>query len=581
MEKQFTKPIINTHTHIFTSDDVPKYLAKKIVIWPFYYLIHTHIAVSLSKWYRKLKKRQYSFTHKNKIWQKYLSNKSPIKRFLNRTFLLGINAIFFFYLIYIFQNQLALGPLKEPIDSFYAHEQVQKFLFLTKRFNYLGIVLLLFIFFKNIRNRCLKFIWRRIEKSLGKEWVALKLRYINLLRYARYARMSGIFHRMKDQYPRGSKFIVLPMDMEYMGAGKVKRSYPDQMSRLLRIKKTNKDIIFPFVFAHPKRMDQSVDVEINKTKVNVPYFSGHLDEEGIYQLNECAVKLYLENGCSGIKIYPATGYYVFDKKLLPLWLYCAQNNIPITTHCSVGPIFYRGDLSKLDSKMDEHPIFKENIGKASSGDPKIVKLRLPLQKNSVFQKNFTHPLNYCCLLEEELLKEVLDYHNNEELNKLFGYTAKNQPLARNLSQLKINLAHYGGSENWDQFLEQDRFTYASWPIKKPNSILNLRQQLFNINVIYKYWHYVDWFTIISSMMVNYDNIYTDVSYTSHDLKYLNLLSSILDNPKIAERVLFGTDFYVVSNHKSEKQYWIDMSNLLETAKWNKIAMENPEEFLNM
>ncbi|WP_242206631.1 amidohydrolase family protein [Aestuariivivens insulae] len=578
MEKHFTKPIVNSHTHIFISDDVPRYLAKKILVWPFYYLIHTHIAVSISRWYRERKKKHFTFTHKNKTWQKYLSNKSPIKRFFNRVFLLVINVIFFFYVIYIFQNQLAFGPLKEPIKRFYDHDRVQQFLFLPERFHYLGIVLVLFVCFKNIRNKCLKFIWGQIEKRFGKEWLALKLRYLNLLRYARYTRMSGIFHRMKDQYPRGSKFVVLPMDMEYMGAGQVKRSYPYQMSRLLKIKKSNEDTIFPFVFAHPKRMDQKVTVEVDGTSIAVPYFSGYLDEEGYYQLNECAIKLYLENGCAGIKIYPATGYYVFDEKLLPLWLYCAQKNIPITTHCSVGPIFYRGNLSKLDGKIDEHPIFKQNTGQLVNGQ--YPQLRLPLHKNSIFQKNFTHPLNYCCLLEDKLLKEVLDYHNNSKLNTLFGYTDKKKPLKRNLSNLKINLAHYGGSENWDQFLEQDRFVYANWVVKKPNSILNLRQQIFNVDVFYKYWHYVDWFTIISSMMVNYDNVYTDVSYTTHDLKHLNLLSEILDHSKIRKRVMFGTDFYVVSNHKSEKHYWMDMESNLSARKWNLLSDGNPKEFLN-
>ena len=81
------------------------------------------------------------------------------------------------------------------------------------------------------------------------------------------------------------------------------------------------------------------------------------------------------------------------------------------------------------------------------------------------------------------------------------------------------------------------------------------------------------------MMIEFENLYTDVSYTSHDLKYLNLLSEILDNPNIANRVLYGTDFYVVSNHKTEKQYWIDMQNMLGANKWRQIAKLNPTTFL--
>ncbi len=32
------QPIINCHTHIFTGDHVPPWLAKTFLIWPLYYL---------------------------------------------------------------------------------------------------------------------------------------------------------------------------------------------------------------------------------------------------------------------------------------------------------------------------------------------------------------------------------------------------------------------------------------------------------------------------------------------------------------------------------------------------------------
>ena len=577
-----TDPIFNAHTHVFKSEDTPSYLAKKFIVWPFYYLINTHVVIRISKWIRRQQQRQYTFAHKNKVWQKYMSSKSPINRFLRRLILLMANIVFFFYIIYIFQPLLSFWPVEKPLERFYDNETVKQFLIFPKRFHYLSIILVLFILFKNIRNTTLKFIWGQLEKRLGKEWLALKLRYINLLRYARYATMSSIFSKLRAQYPKGSKFVVLPMDMEFMKAGKVKRSYRAQMDALLQIKHNNKDAIYPFLFAHPKRMKQVIKVNENGVDKDLPHFDGSLNRKtGKYTLNDCEIKRYFDKGCAGVKIYPATGYYVFDKALIPLWLYCAQNQIPITTHCSVGPIFYRGNLSKLNEdpkkRIDQHPIFDENIGETEP-----TKLRLPLHKNSIFQRNFTHPLNYCCLLEEHFLKEVLYYHNDKTLDDLFGYDRDNpdKKLDRNLSKLKINMAHYGGAENWDQFLNQDRYDYANDFINKPGAILELPTKLKNINILYDYWHNVDWFSLISSMIVNYDNIYADVSYTSHDLKYLNLLSEALDNKKIAKKVLFGTDFYVVSNHKSEKQYWIDMQNSLGIEKWKKIADENPRQFLN-
>jgi hypothetical protein len=214
---------------------------------------------------------------------------------------------------------------------------------------------------------------------------------------------------------------------------------------------------------------------------------------------------------------------------------------------------------------------------------KAINEYLILYKNRIFQRNFTHPLNYVCLLHDPFLKKVLDYHANPDLNKLFGYDIedKEKLLDRNLSDLKINLAHYGGSENWDEFLKKDRYDEANAIIRYPSKGLDLTNRLNNNTILHSMWHYVDWFSIISSMILSFENVYTDISYTVHDIKYLNLLSEIMDNNKIGERILFGTDFYVVSNHKSEKQYWIDMQNTLGTEKWNKLARTNPKTFLNL
>jgi predicted TIM-barrel fold metal-dependent hydrolase len=78
-----------------------------------------------------------------------------------------------------------------------------------------------------------------------------------------------------------------------------------------------------------------------------------------------------------------------------------------------------------------------------------------------------------------------------------------------------------------------------------------------------------------------ENIYTDVSYTAHDQKYLNLISEILNDSKIKERIMFGTDFYVVSNHKTEKEFWIDMKHHLDEVKWKMVSYHNSKQFLNL
>jgi hypothetical protein len=44
-------------------------------------------------------------------------------------------------------------------------------------------------------------------------------------------------------------------------------------------------------------------------------------------------------------------------------------------------------------------------------------------------------------------------------------------------------------------------------------------------------------------------------------------------------VLFGTDFYVVRNHKSDKQMLAEVMGGLETAEFDQIAVVNPKKYL--
>ncbi|HRG93896.1 MAG TPA: hypothetical protein PLZ10_13160, partial [Chitinophagaceae bacterium] len=44
-------PIINCHTHIFTGDHVPPWLAKTFLPWPIYFLLPLSGIVRLFRWY--------------------------------------------------------------------------------------------------------------------------------------------------------------------------------------------------------------------------------------------------------------------------------------------------------------------------------------------------------------------------------------------------------------------------------------------------------------------------------------------------------------------------------------------------
>jgi predicted TIM-barrel fold metal-dependent hydrolase len=564
--------IVNAHIHTFTKDHTPKYIAKRFIPWPIYWLLETSVILPLVKKYINRNKKGYTYTGKNKKWEAYKRIKffkgTPVINIIYPLILGIIWVVFLHYLFELIKPFISdtlllgwiselftkwLGPILPPFENFW---------------NTIVFLLLVVFAFKRVRKGVKGYLWSQIKKLVGKDKLEFLLRYINIIRFINKDKQAYIFNDVEQQYPPGTKFVVLPMDMEGMDAGPVETSYLDQMSEVLRLKSKNPKTVYPFIFIDPRR--------IAKQDKDDPFFAYDGSNLDAIELKACSVKDYFDGGCVGIKIYPSLGYYPFDKELLPLWLYCAQNDIPITTHCSVGPIFYRG---KKDKNWDRHPIFEEAVNKDAHDNQIIEKLRLGQLKNKDFQQNFTHPLNYVCLLNEPWLKKLLDTYNNPVLNDLFGY--KDGELARNLSTLKVNLAHYGGSENWDQFLAQDRYEQANKIINNPVDMLNLKHQMGDVDTFYQLWHHVDWFSIISSMMTEFDYVYTDVSYTVHDNKYINLLSEILNNPKIQERVLFGTDFYVVSNHKTEKEFWIDMQNTLSTEKWKMLSYHNPKQFLNL
>ena len=71
----------------------------------------------------------------------------------------------------------------------------------------------------------------------------------------------------------------------------------------------------------------------------------------------------------------------------------------------------------------------------------------------------------------------------------------------------------------------------------------------------------------------YPNLYTDISYTIFNFhENVPLLKILLENENIFEKVLFGSDFYMVESEKySEKRFSIDLRYALGEEKFWKIA----------
>lgn len=589
-------PIINCHIHTFTGDYVPPYLAKTSLPWPFYYLFSLKFIIKIIRWYfNKIKPLKYKNTYKWIKRQLYLCEMFFrriyilwLLKFIVETYLF-LTLVFYIGSWFIELEREYEGLLKRMIQKLLVFlRDLNIILEVGSLLNKILFLIVVLILFKSIRNIVLALL-KQFKILPGKETMALFSRYVQIGMFSKYKLQSGIYNKLKNQYPPGTHFACLPMDMEQMAAGKLSAGFTikTQMEGLLEIKNKNPNTFHPFVFADPRRMAKDKN-----------YFDYYVDKNNQVQLIDgCIMKNYLEHKdhkFAGIKIYPALGYYPFEEVLLPLWKYAQQKNLPIMTHCIKGTIFYRGKKKVL---WDKHPIFtegkikyKERIDIDFDLESDYIdhdeekSLYLNEVRNIDFCNNFTNPLNYLCLLDKLLLTKVVGQAVDERIKQIFGYDETNKTIAHGLEDLKLCFAHFGGDDQWYRFLESDRDNFTSQLILNPDEGIDFFK---NTNGVEKpgklayIWKYVDWYTIICSIMLQYDNVYADISYILHDDIILPLLKQTLSNKELNKKVLYGSDFYVVRNHKSDKEILADIKAGLTKNEFDQIARVNPRSYLNL
>ena len=585
-----SKPIVNIHTHIFTDRNIPRLLARKMLPWPFHWFLHLSLILALFKAYKRVQDWLDAFNGFRTRVISFLKSTVPFN-LLDYVFsaLITFNAVVYLLKFSKPGDGSWLGKLLNGIES-----SVLNHLLVLKYGS--GVVLALFFLLYFLYPSLFRMIYAlgrlvidQLKSLPTKRAIDFAQRYLLILEFTKYAGQKKIFDRLVKLYEPGSKMVVLPMDMEYMGAGRTSQSYLDQIREIEEIivkKQVNSEYLIPFLFVDPRRIR---DKPKNGLK---PFFDWEI-EKGLkdgkpynyVRLKDCTFRDCFEGpsgsgrlagNFKGVKLYPALGYFPFDEDLLPVWAYCVQHDIPITTHCIIGTIFYRGRMKK---EHQVHPVFKDN---------KWVPLSLKKRSNYDLQENFTHPLNYLCLLDPYFLAELLKKYQNQDLNTLFGWNGN--VLSQDLRLLKVNLAHYGGSVEWIRYMEMDRGDLPAELEEEPDYGIELssKQRTKEGENPYSKPHWIwsrdraDWFSIISSLMLQYDNVYADISYILHTDKVKPMLQHFLrSNEKLSRKILFGTDFFVVRNHKSERELLHDLESVIGREQLDMIARENPEVFLRL
>lgn len=318
-----------------------------------------------------------------------------------------------------------------------------------------------------------KFFFNLFGKLKQHEIALLIKKHHAFLTIGDFKSQLEIFKYLQTFYPTGAGFCTLAMDLEFMQAGKVKQSFTDQLDELAAIKQdpAYRDLIFPFIFVHPER-------------------------KGIFDI----VQRYIgEKGFAGIKLYPPLGYYPFDERLNEIYAFAEKHQIPITTHCARGGIFYKGEITERT-----HP---------KTGKP------IKANKNKFFTDAYTDPDNY---------RYVLD----------------------RFPELKINLAHFGGFDEWQKFLG--------------NTIDD---------------GLPTWYEKICGLIREYPNVYSDISYTMFNADLFNLLKLSIQDRTLKSQILYGSDFYMVEQETSERQFLTNVRAHIGETDFKQIAELNPKNFL--
>lgn len=268
-----------------------------------------------------------------------------------------------------------------------------------------------------------------------------------------------------------------------------------------------------------KQLDELLQLKQRYPKQILPFIAVDPRREGITAL----VKEYVEKGCCGLKLYPPLGYFPYDERLNAIYEFAQEKQLPIVSHCGVNnPVHTRMNRKELKKKIEDELDPSLGITPTFIG-----------KKNRQLTDYLSHPANYKVVFKK-------------------------------FPNLKISLAHFGGQNEWKEFLNPT--TYELGASKKQKEKAQKSRE-------------DNWFTIIYDMLKEYPNLYSDISYTLSYPQYFPVLKVILQNPEIRQQILFGTDYHVVRLVISERAFSINLRGYLGEQDFRQIAEINPRVFL--
>ncbi|NQV73767.1 amidohydrolase family protein [bacterium] len=125
-------------------------------------------------------------------------------------------------------------------------------------------------------------------------------------------------------------------------------------------------------------------------------------------------------------------------------------------------------------------------------------------------------------------------------------------ILRQYPSLKICLAHMGGHEACQAWLSEP------WPNHLSQS---------------------NWLTVILGLIKEFPNVYTDISYVGFQVAVHPVIHALVRDPVIGKRILFGSDYYMVHQDVTEREFSLRIRSLLSEEEFRLISLTNPQQYL--
>lgn len=145
-------------------------------------------------------------------------------------------------------------------------------------------------------------------------------RYANFLSIGTMASQKLVFRNILPYYPPDTRFVVLTLNMDYMGAGKSELTFQGQVDEVIELRRLYPDTCLPFLSIDPRAGSADSILQFVQQYVG-------------------AARPFV-----GIKLYPALGFFPYDARLEKMYQYCEDNGLPIMTHCTASGAFFLGPL---------------------------------------------------------------------------------------------------------------------------------------------------------------------------------------------------------------------------------------------